>query len=127
MPQATTPPGLKQKIFDGSFGVYPHQTVHIALLPGSKLVHHHAYLVPQAHKQTFKKKLQHMVDIGILEECGASEWALPYFIVAKKDGQVSDKSLLSALSTNVLNANNIRHLLSTILCNGSQDTIFYKT
>ncbi len=29
-----------------------------------------------------------MVDIGILEEGRASEWALPCFIVAKKDGQV---------------------------------------
>ncbi len=88
MPQVTTPLDQKQKIFDWSHCVYPHQKVHIDLLPGLKPVHHCAYLVPQVHKQTFKKELQQMVDIGILEECRASEWALPCYIVAKKDGQV---------------------------------------
>ncbi len=29
-----------------------------------------------------------MVDIGILEECDALEWALPCFIIPKKDGCV---------------------------------------
>ncbi len=44
-----------KKSFDRSLGVYPHQKVCIDLLPGSKPVHHCAYLVPWAHKQTSKK------------------------------------------------------------------------
>ncbi len=39
-----------------------------------------------------------MVDIGILEECGASKWALPCFIVAKKDGRVRQISDLRSLN-----------------------------
>ncbi len=39
-----------------------------------------------------------MVDIGILEECRASKWALPCFIVAKKDGQVRQISDLRSLN-----------------------------
>ncbi len=82
-----------KKLFDGSLGMYPHQKVHVDFLPGSKPVHHRAYPVPWVHKQTFKKELQHMVDNQILEECRASEWTLPCFIAAKRDGwvrQISD-------------------------------------
>ncbi len=43
----------------------------------------------------------------------------------KTDG--SDKSLISALSTNASSVNNICCLLSMILCNGSQDSSFHKT
>ncbi len=34
-----------------------------------------------------------MIDIGFLEECGASKWAFPSFIYLKKK-VVSDKSLI---------------------------------
>ncbi len=33
-------------------GDYPHQKVHIELLPGSKPEHHQAYPIPHAHDQT---------------------------------------------------------------------------
>ncbi len=39
-----------------------------------------------------------MVDIGILEEYSASEWASPCFIVAKKDGRVRQISDLRSLN-----------------------------
>ncbi len=58
-----------------------------------------------------------MVDIGILEECGAFKWTLPFFIVAKKMAK-SDKSLTSTPSTK---ASNDTHFLSSmIFCNWSQ-------
>ncbi len=62
-----------KKLFDGSLGVYPHKKVHIDLKPGAKPVHHCTYPVPHVHCQTFKKELDHMVELGILEPCGASE------------------------------------------------------
>ncbi len=38
-----------------------------------------------------------MVDIGILDKCGASEWASACFIVAKKDDQVIQITHLQSL------------------------------
>ncbi len=78
-------------LFDGSLDVYTHQKFNIDLLLVLELVQHCMYPVPCAYEQTFKKKFQHIVDIGILDECGASEWASSCFIVAKKMAG-SDKS-----------------------------------
>ncbi len=52
---------LNMIIFCGSLGEYSHQKVHIDSLPGLDLAHHQAYLVPCAHEQTFKEKLQQML------------------------------------------------------------------
>ncbi len=41
------------KLFDGSYVVYQNQMIHIELLPSLEL--DHAYLIPQIHKDTFKK------------------------------------------------------------------------
>ena len=90
------------KLFDGSLGVYPHKKVHIDLKPGAKPVHHRAYPVPHVHRQTFKKELDHMVELGILEPCGASEWASPAFIIPKKDGRVRQITDLRTLNKNII-------------------------
>ncbi len=73
-----------KKLFDGSLGVYPHKKVHIDLKPGAKPVNHCAYPVPHVHCQTFKKELDHMVELGILAPCRASEWASPALLSLKK-------------------------------------------
>jgi hypothetical protein len=76
------------KLFSGTLGVYPHIKFHIDLIPGAKAKHARPYPVPIIHMETFKKKLLHEVDIGVLSAQGASEWASPTFIIPKKDGRV---------------------------------------
>jgi hypothetical protein len=53
------------KVFDGTLGVYPHKKVHIDIDPNTKPVHSRPYPVPQIHLKTFKKELNHLVEIGV--------------------------------------------------------------
>jgi hypothetical protein len=73
-----------QKMFDGTLGVYPHKKFHIDIDPEAKPVHARAYPVRRVHLQTFKKELDHLVEVGVLAPQGSSEWASPTFITPKK-------------------------------------------
>jgi hypothetical protein len=76
------------KLFGDTLGVYPHRKIHIDLLPGAVPKHFRAYAIPVIHLEAFKRKLIHLVKIGVLSPQGASEWAPPTFITPKKDGRV---------------------------------------
>jgi hypothetical protein len=76
------------KMFDGTLGVYPHKKVHIDIDANAKPVHSRPYPVPQINLKTFKKELNHLVEIGVLAAQQESEWVLPSFITPKKDGRV---------------------------------------
>jgi hypothetical protein len=78
----------KDKMFNGTLGVYPHKKVLIDIDPNAKPVHSRPYPVPQIHLKTFKKELNHLVRIGVLAAQQESEWASPSFIIPKKDGRV---------------------------------------
>lgn len=87
-----------KKLFNGTLGMYPHKKVHIELTDEAKPVHSQAYPIPNIHYKTFKKELDYLVRIGVLEPVWLSEWASPTFIIPKKDGQVQCVSDLSALN-----------------------------
>ena len=56
-----------------------------------QMQHHAIYVltpVAHIHLDVFKAKLLRLCDIGVLEKCGASQWASPTFIIPKKDGSV---------------------------------------
>ncbi len=70
------------KMFDDSFGVYPHQNIYIDLKQGTKLVQICAFPTPNLHRQTFKKELP-QVQLDILDHCQASKWVSPAFIITE--------------------------------------------
>ena len=72
------------RLFDGELRYYPHRKVHLELLPHARRVHQRLYPVLMANLEAFKKELDHLYHICVLEHCGASEWAAPTFIVPKR-------------------------------------------
>ena len=81
---------LKQyeKLFDGTLGKWRTNPVEIETRPDSKPVNSRWYPVPRINKQTFKKELERLVKIGVLERVQESEWGTPVFIIPKKEGTV---------------------------------------
>ena len=77
-----------EKMFDGTLGVYPHKKFHIDIDPEAKPVYSRPYPIPRIHLKTFKKELDHLVELGVLVPQNESEWASPTFIIPKKDGRV---------------------------------------
>jgi hypothetical protein len=68
--------------------------------PGVKPVHARPYTVPRAVEQQLRTEIARLVDIGVLEEDYASEWASPTFAISKKNGTirvVSDFRKLNSL------------------------------
>ena len=77
-----------ESLFDGTLGVYPHKQFHIELEPDHTPVHARHYPVPHVHLEVFRRELQHLIKLGVLEPQGLSRWASPSFIIPKKDSTV---------------------------------------
>ncbi len=63
----------KDKMFNGTLGVYLHKKLHIDIDQNAKPVHSRPYSVPQIHLKTFKMELNHLVRIGVLASQQESE------------------------------------------------------
>jgi hypothetical protein len=44
--------------------------------------------MPKFHENTLKLEIQRLCDLGVLKKVNRSEWAVPTFIIPKKDGTV---------------------------------------
>ena len=77
-----------EKIFDGELSEWDTEPVDFEFIEGAKPHCQRHFPVPHIHKETFKKELMRLVEIGVLEEVLESEWGSPTFIIPKKDGKV---------------------------------------
>ena len=55
-------------LFDGILKVYPHQLVHLDIIPNSTPCHLHCHPMAHIHLDVFKAKLLHVCYTGVLEK-----------------------------------------------------------
>ena len=72
----------------GKLGAYNGPKVHLELNSSAQPFHSRPYPVPHANRAVFKQELDRLVEIGVLERTGPSEYLSPTFIIPKKDGRV---------------------------------------
>ena len=77
-----------EDLFDGTLGDWQTEPIKFQLKPGATPYHGRAYPIPKIHEETLKKEIQRLIELGVLERCGASEWASPFFIIPKPNGTV---------------------------------------
>ena len=88
-----------EKLFDGTFGHYPHSKMHIAMMPDAKPVYRRHYPVAETRKATFKKELDHLEKIDVLSKCQEPTcWCMPTFAIAEKDDRIHIVSDLRELN-----------------------------
>ncbi len=77
-----------EELFDGMLGDWKLPTVSFELKEGAKPYHGRPYPISNIHKATLMKEIDHLILIGILKWQPSSKWALPSFIIPKKDHTV---------------------------------------
>jgi hypothetical protein len=69
-------------------GDWKTKLVSFQLKVGVSPYHGRAFPVPKIHKDAIMKEVERLCKLGVLERQPASEWALPFFIIPKKDKTV---------------------------------------
>jgi hypothetical protein len=75
-------------LFNGTLGGWKLPPVSFELKEGMKPYHGRPYPIPHKHKATLMKEIKWLCNIGVLEWQPSSQWALPSFIIPKKDSTV---------------------------------------
>ena len=77
-----------EDLFDGTLGEWKTEPVDFELVDDAKPHSQRHYPVPHLYKETFRKELERLVKLGVLEPTQSSEWGSPTFIIPKKDGRI---------------------------------------
>ncbi len=77
-----------KELFDGTLRDWKLPPVSFELKEGAKPHHGRPYPIPKIHKATLMKEIDCLILIGVLKWQPSSKWALPSFIIPKKDHTV---------------------------------------
>ncbi len=77
-----------EELFDGMLGDWKLPPVSFELKEGAKPYHGRPYPIQKIHKATLMKEIDCLILIGVLKGQPSSKWALPSFIIPKKDHRV---------------------------------------
>jgi hypothetical protein len=75
-------------LIDGTLVDWKTKPVSFQLKEGVPPYHGRAFPVLKIHKDTLIKEVERLVELGVLEQQPASEWASPLFIIPKKNRTV---------------------------------------
>ena len=77
-----------EELFDGTLGDWDCNPVLLQLKEGAQPYHGRPFPIPKKHVETLKKEIQRLCNLGVLKWQVDSEWALPTFIIPKKDNTI---------------------------------------
>ena len=77
-----------EDLFNGTIGDGDIELVSLKLKEGAKPYHGRPFPTLIAHKETLKKEVQQLCELGLMKWQPESEWALPSFIVQKQNQTV---------------------------------------
>jgi hypothetical protein len=89
-------------LFNGTLGDWKLPPVSFELKEGMQPYHGRPYLIPHKHKAILMKEIKQLCDIGVLEWQPSSRWALPTFIIPKKDSTVRTISDIRELNKRIV-------------------------
>ena len=75
-----------EALFDGTLGNWATDPVDLELNPDYKQFNSKYYPFPRINKETFRKELKRLVEIGVLTPVQKSKYGTPVFIIPKKEG-----------------------------------------
>jgi hypothetical protein len=77
-----------ESLFKGTLGDWRTKPVSSQLREGVSPYHSQVFPLSKIHKDTIIKEVERLCKMGVLEQQQASEWALPSFIIPKKNNTV---------------------------------------
>jgi hypothetical protein len=69
-------------------GTWKEHLQDVELEEDAKPYHVKAFPIPKLHLETLKAEVEWLCQSGVLKKMNRSEWAVPTFIIPKKDGSV---------------------------------------
>ena len=87
-----------ETLFDGNLRKFTDEQIHLDVDPTIPASRSRAYAVPLRQRELFRRELERLVSIGVLEKCGRADWVSGTFIIPKKDGRVRWVSDFRALN-----------------------------
>ena len=77
-----------EEYFYGLLGDWATEPVDLELKPDSEPFNSRYYPVPRINKETFRRELKRLVEIGVLTPVQQSQHGTPVFIIPTKEGTV---------------------------------------
>ena len=77
-----------ESLFDGTLGEWKTRHVYLDLKEGVTPIHSRPFPVSFIHKDTLRKEVDRLEELGVIKWENQSEWASSAFIIPKPNGRV---------------------------------------